>query len=187
MTKNEARHFIKAEKSKLTASETAQKSRLVMDRLKALTVFQASDNIFTYVSCNQEVDTKGFIEDCLAAGKNVFVPKVYGQQMHFHKIDSLALLKAGKYGILEPVNAFDADWEKESGLMIMPGLAFDKRRNRVGYGGGFYDRYLEMHPQFETIAVCFDFQIVDILETESYDLKPQSIVSETMLLTEKLK
>lgn len=64
----------------------------------------------------------------------------------------------------------------------MPGVAFDKKLNRAGYGGGFYDRYLEKHPDIYKAAVCFDFQVVDEIETENYDLKPDVLVMESGVL-----
>ena len=108
------------------------------------------------------------------------MPKVYGRDMKFHRITTLSELKPGKYGILEPDNTDIC--EPEQGLMIMPGLAFDKEHHRAGYGGGFYDRYLEQHPAFYKAAVAFSFQIVDHIETESYDLKPDCIITEQAVL-----
>lgn len=100
--------------------------------------------------------------------------------MKFHRITALSELKPGKYGILEPDNTDIR--EPEQGLMIMPGLAFDKEHHRAGYGGGFYDRYLEQHPAFYKAAVAFSFQIVDHIETERYDLKPDCIITEQAVL-----
>ena len=180
MTKEQARVFVKAEKKKMTPAQIHENSRQIIDRLISQDFFYSADTVLTYVSYNQEVETHSFIDNCLSLGKTVLVPKVYGRDMKFHRIMALSELKPGKYGILEPDNTDIC--EPEQGLMIMPGLAFDKEHHRAGYGGGFYDRYLEQHPAFYKAAVAFSFQIVDHIETESYDLKPDCIITEQAVL-----
>ncbi len=181
MTKNEVRAQVKALKSAMTHREVAQRSQSVMDKLFELEEFKSATKIFTYVSYNQEVQTLGLIEYCLGLGKEVYVPKVYDSIIKFHNIDSLGLLNSGKYGILEPCNEFRDEWNGESGVMIMPGLAFGRDFSRVGYGGGYYDRYLSVNPM-TAVAVCFDFQLFESVEIEEYDYRPDIIVSETGVL-----
>ena len=72
----------------------------------------------------------------------------------------------------------------DDGLMIMPGVAFDTNRNRVGYGGGYYDRYLESHPQLHTLALAFDMQVLFEVPAEEQDIKPQLLVTETNIYQE---
>ena len=164
MTKEQARAFVKAEKNKMTPAQIHENSGQIIDRLISQDFFCNADTILTYVSYNQEVETHSFIDNCLSLGKTVLVPKVYGRNMKFHRITALSELKPGKYGILEPDNTDIC--EPEQGLMIMPGLAFDK----------------EQHPAFYKAAVAFSFQIVDHIETESYDLKPDCIITEQAVL-----
>ena len=106
--------------------------------------------------------------------------------MRFYRIQSLAELKEGYKGILEPEGNTEsyeyAPEEAANCLLLMPGSIFDPLGNRMGYGGGFYDRYLEQHPVFYKAAVAFSFQIVDHIETESYDLKPDCIITEQAVL-----
>ena len=134
MTKEQARVFVKAEKNKMTPAQIHENSRQIIDRLISQDFFYSADTVLTYVSYNQEVETHSFIDNCLSLGKTVLVPKVYGRDMKFHRITALSELKPGKYGILEPDNTDIC--EPEQGLMIMPGLAFDKEHPRAGYGGG---------------------------------------------------
>lgn len=183
MTKTEAREYVKSIKNNMTKEEVCKKSVLVMDKLFELPEFVTADNIFTYVSYNQEVETFGLIEKSLSLGKNVFVPKVYGKEIKFHKIDSLALLNSGKYGILEPCNEFLDEWNNVSGTMIMPGLAFGRDFSRVGYGGGFYDRYLSSRSGLVTVAVCFDFQLFESIEIEEFDYRPDVIISDKEVIS----
>ena len=180
MDKKQARKYVKEIKKTLSESEVIERSKNVINRIYGLLQYKNSVNILTYVNYNQEVVTKELINVCLADGKNVYVPKVHGKEMKFHRINSLDDLKPGAYGILEPVTQYTEDVSE--GLMIMPGVAFDKKLNRAGYGGGFYDKYLEKHPDIYKAAVCFDFQVVDEIETENYDLKPDVLVMESGVL-----
>lgn len=179
MTKSDARDYVKAIKRNMTAEEVSARSCVIIKRVMEIPEFKAADNIYTYVSYNQEVDTHVLIKECLNMGKNIFVPKVYGKDIKFHRIDGIELLSSGKYGILEPDNEFLEEWNEVCGVMIMPGLAFGRDFSRAGYGGGFYDRFLEVHNNLKTIGVCFDFQIFDSIETDVYDYRPDIIVSES--------
>ena len=96
--------------------------------------------------------------------------------MIFYKLTDFSQLEPGYFGIPEPASGEIADWPKA--LMIMPGVAFDRANHRVGYGGGFYDRYLEKHPQLERVAIAFSFQMLPEVPTEPTDICPQIIVTE---------
>ena len=96
--------------------------------------------------------------------------------MVFYKLTDFARLEPGYFGIPEPASGEIVDWPKA--LMIMPGVAFDRANHRVGYGGGFYDRYLEKHPQLERVAIAFSFQMLPEVPTEPTDICPQIIVTE---------
>ncbi|MBO5459000.1 MAG: 5-formyltetrahydrofolate cyclo-ligase [Lachnospira sp.] len=180
MTKKEARTFVKANKERMTVEEISRLSRQITDKITALRKFDEAEYIFTYVNYNQEVETIPLIKHCLELKKNVLVPKVYGSSMHFHQITSLDELKPGKYGILEPDN--QKLFNPKQGFMVMPGLAFDRNLNRAGYGGGFYDKYLADKPQIFKAAAAFQFQIVESIETDSYDLRPDMIVTEQEII-----
>lgn len=179
MTKENARAYVKSIKKTMTKEEVDARSCNIIKRVMELPEFKKADNIYTYVSYNQEVDTHILIKECMGIGKNIFVPKVYGRDIKFHRIDSFELLTLGKYGILEPDNKFLEEWNDTCGVMIMPGLAFGRDFSRAGYGGGFYDRFLASHNNLKTIGVCFDFQILDSIETDVYDYRPDIIVSES--------
>lgn len=180
MTKSRARELVKAQKQNMTTREIAEKSSRILKTLTTLTVFQNADTVLTYVNYNQEVETLPLIAHCLQIGKTVLVPKVYGKLMQFHQITSVSELKPGKYGILEPDN--EQIVTPDTGFMVMPGLAFDRLHNRAGYGGGFYDKYLAENPGIYKAAVAFAFQIMDYIETEPHDLKPDVIVTEQEII-----
>ncbi len=105
----------------------------------------------------------------LADGKRVAVPKVYGDEMKFILLSDLSQVAKGYAGIPEPIadGPVAAD---PTALVLMPGLAFDPEGHRLGYGGGFYDKFLAAEPDHPTLALCYDFQMLPHLDTESYDI-----------------
>lgn len=129
-----------------------------------------------YADYNHEVVTRYIIEEAWRQGKEVAVPKVQGRDMVFYKLVDFSQLEPGYFGIPEPAFGEIVDWTVA--LMIMPGVAFDRDNHRVGYGGGFYDRFLEKHPQLFKVAVAFDFQVLESVPTEPTDIFPQILVTE---------
>lgn len=151
-------------------------SRQVTEHLLTLPEFLQAQRIYVYVDYNHEVGTSEIIEAAWHMGKQVAVPRVVGCDMVFCRIEGFQQLKAGFHGIPEPDESCPpVQWD--DALMIMPGVAFDRERNRCGYGGGFYDRFLEKHP-LHTVAVAFEFQVVENLPVEPTDIKPERIVTE---------
>ena len=152
-------------------------SHQVTDQVTGLPEFAAARRIMAYADYNHEVITRYIIEEAWKAGKEVAVPKVVGKDMVFYRLTDFSQLEPGYFGIPEPVRGEIVDWE--DALMVMPGVAFDIHNNRVGYGGGFYDRFLEKHPDIFRLAVAFDFQILDQVPTEPTDICPQIIVTQS--------
>ncbi len=178
MDKITARQMIRKKKRQMSLEEIEEKSKRIIERLIASEVYQKATTLYCYVSYNQEVMTKPLIRHALEAGKNVAVPKVNGKDMEFIYLQSLEELRSGYQGIEEPTGFKIAC--ANSVLMLMPGLAFDRKGNRVGYGGGFYDRYLEQYREFNftKLALAFDFQIMDSLEIEECDKQVDMIITE---------
>ena len=110
-----------------------------------------------------------------ASGKHVAVPKVQGEIMHFYEITALSDCVPGAFGILEPAGE-EKDRIATPGFMLVPGLAFDKNGNRLGYGGGFYDKYLASHEEIITAALGYDFQIVEKVPSESHDRRMDYLI-----------
>ena len=133
-----------------------------------------------YVSFRDEVDTKELIEYLLSSGGKVAVPRCYDNgRMEFFVISSLENLRTSAYGILEP-----EDDERfrvtdfENSLCIVPGLAFDSSGMRIGYGGGYYDRFLEKHENMISVGFCYDLLIEKSVLTEKHDRKVDYIITE---------
>ena len=125
------------------------------------------------------------------SGKSLYLPKTYAdrKEMAFYRVYSDADLIPGYQGILEPQEKEPfteklVSLKPEKVLMLMPGAAFDDKGNRIGYGGGYYDRYLESHPQLHTLALAFDMQVLFEVPAEEQDIKPQLLVTETNMYQE---
>jgi 5-formyltetrahydrofolate cyclo-ligase len=109
------------------------------------------------------------LQQALLEGKKVAVPKCYGDEMRFIYLDDLSKVEKGYCGIPEPI-ADEPVANDQTALVLMPGLAFDPEGHRIGYGGGFYDKFLAAEPEHPTLALCYDFQMLPKLETEEFDI-----------------
>ena len=175
------RNRIKAVRNAMDRDDCARRSELICGRLSGLSEYMNACNICAYISKGNEVDTRLIIERAWADGKHVYVPKVYGKEMEFIEITGYGELAPGNFGILEPKS--DDFEEIEQGLMFMPGVAFDRKRSRIGFGGGYYDRYLEKHGHLVTAALAYDCQIVESIDSEQTDIKPHIIVTESGVIS----
>ena len=158
-----------------------EKSNQIFLNLIGLDIFKSSNIIGIYCSMIDEVDTFKIIEYCLLNNKEVLVPKLNNDStMNFYKISGLnALSIKNKFGISEPISDKKQD---NMELMIVPGVCFDECLNRVGFGKGYYDKYL-LNKNVYKIGICFDWQILDsdFININEYDV-PMDIV-----LTDKRK
>ena len=154
--------------------------------------FKLAKTVFLYASYKSEVETKELIQACLKLGKRVALPKVNGEEMEFYAISSWEELFPGYQGILEPQTA---DKEPvipvDSDVMLLPGAVFDRRGGRIGYGGGYYDRYLDNildgygHRPY-LMALGFAGQICPKkLPTETHDKKMDCILTERRVIMPK--
>lgn len=175
------RKQIFAKRRACTDQEIQLWSREFTLRLTALPVFLEAERLLVYADYNHEVMTGFLIEEAWKKGKEVAVPKVVGKDMVFYKLTDWKQLEPGYFGIPEPAYGKIVEWE--DAVMIMPGVAFDNNCHRVGYGGGFYDRYLEKHPKVKRIAAAFEFQILPEVPTEPTDIAPEMIVTEKQIIT----
>lgn len=180
MNKEDARTLVKEQKRKMNRVDITSYSSVVSEELFKQPFYRDASVIYAYLSYNQEIDTAFIIDRAWADGKIVAVPKVLSDGvMEFYEIDSYDSIGLGYQGIPEPSgNTPLADYEDV--LILMPGLAFDRSGNRIGYGGGFYDRYLERYEakgtNFIKVALAYDFQIFDKLDVEEFDKKVDIIL-----------
>ena len=177
MEKKEIRKLVFAERRRLSSEELEEKSRVICEKIMATEQWKEASCIYAYMDCKGEVCMRTLLTSAWAEGKRVAVPKVFGTEMRFFYINSYEDVAPGYYDIPEPVGGEEAFCE--TALMIMPGVAFDEKLHRCGYGGGFYDRFLKIHRGLKTIAPAFDFQIVPEVPAEAFDISPQMVITET--------
>ncbi|MBD5089850.1 MAG: 5-formyltetrahydrofolate cyclo-ligase [Clostridiales bacterium] len=177
-TKIEIRNEIREKKRAMTQEEIEEKSKKIWENLRSTKEFMEAELLYMYVSYNQEIMTKPYIKECIFKGKKVAVPKIIDGSMEFFQIDDMNQLEKGYQGILEPIRGRLICGE--SGLMLMPGLAFDKSLHRCGYGGGFYDTYLQKYDKGNLIkfALAYKYQIFEKIPVEKHDKILDAIVTE---------
>lgn len=168
MDKSVLRKEIREKKRAMTSEQIEAASSRLMELFLASSAYQQAKSIYGYLPYNQEVRTVPILERALRDGKRVAVPKVYGDEMKFIWMDDLSAVSDGYAGIPEPM-ADGPVADDPRALVLMPGLAFDPMGHRIGYGGGFYDKFLATEPDHPTLALCYAFQMKDKLETEAFD------------------
>ena len=169
MDKKELRATIRQQKRAMTEEEIVTKSQQVCRLLMDHDLYKNARTFYGYLPYNQEVRTTPLLEQASRDGKRVAVPKCYGDEMKFIYLDDLTKVEPGYANIPEPI-ADGPIADDPTALVLMPGLAFDPEGHRVGYGGGFYDKFLAQEPHHPTVALCYDFQMMPHLETEEYDV-----------------
>ena len=162
MDKKVLRSMIREKKRNMTEEQIVSASRRLGELFRAHPLYQSAKTIYGYLPYNQEVRTIPMLEQAIRDGKRVAVPKVFGDEMKFIYLDDLTKIEKGYCGIPEP--------DDPTALVLMPGLAFDSQGHRIGYGGGFYDKFLAAEPDHPTLALCYEFQMVEHLETEEFDV-----------------
>ena len=180
MDKKALRAEIKAKKRAMTEEQIAATSEALARQFYAHPAYQNAKSIFGYLSYNQEVRTMPMLEQAQKDGKRVAVPKVIGDRMIFIWLDDLSRIELGYCNIPEPIDN-GPEAVDETALVMMPGLAFDPTGRRCGYGGGFYDRYLEEHPDHPTLAMCYGFQMFDHLDTDPHDNPVNYVLSQEVV------
>ena len=176
-TKQEFRREVASRRKALDAERGVQMSKRITETVTTLKEYREASLILVYIDYKNEVQTGMIMEAAWKDGKKVAAPKVNGKQMDFYLLNSVDDLESGYMGIMEPREGL-VKTEAEAGMMVMPGVAFDRDLHRVGYGGGFYDRFLEAHPGIKRVAVAYEFQLFDQVPHEEFDLAPDMIVTE---------
>ena len=165
----------------LSPAEIEGKSEKIIKTLLESAEYKACDKIFTYINMRSEVITVSFIQACIKDKKKVAVPKVWPDgSMTFIDISGANGFETTPLGTSEPVSGEELEADENS-LIIVPGTAFDTRRNRIGYGKGFYDRFLS-ESGAKNIALAYDLQIADALPVEKFDVPVQKIITESRVL-----
>jgi len=180
MDKFELRKALKERRRKLQESEAAEKSSLIKKNLFSMNDFKNASSIAFYVSIKneREVFTEEMITDTIKKGKRVCVPKVKGDYITMFLIHSLEDLSPGHKGILEPKGGK----VEIPDLVVVPGIAFDRAGNRIGFGRGYYDRLLSLLSKTPIVGLAFSFQIADRITPGRFDIPMDFVVTENEII-----
>lgn len=186
MTKELIRKEMKNKRLKLTTEERQQYDTAMLTAFLSLNEYLICEDLFAYVSFGTEPDTHELIKKAVQAGKKVYVPRVEGREMEFYRVLDIAGFEISGFGIPEPqpdiTHRYQGNGNRQ--LMLMPGLAFDRKGGRIGFGAGFFDKYLAKYPpeQFMKVALAYDFQLYDSLDTEQHDIRTDIIITPTRII-----
>ncbi len=182
--KERIRKRVLAKRMGLDRDQVKVSGQTILENVLALAAYRRAKLVHTYVSGQKnEVDTRALIDTCLAHGKRVAVPVVMpGTKTLAHAlIDGLDQLVVGPWGLAQPDPAV-ATWlpaQAPIDLVVVPGLAFDRRGQRIGWGGGYYDRFLAQ-VQAVKIGLCYDELVLDCIPGEPHDVPVDRVVAETV-------
>lgn len=163
--------------------QKSKKDVAIFENLKNLDVFNDAESVFIYISTENEVNTIKIIKWCIKNNKRVFVPRIIKGKgaMEAIEIKHLLHLRKNNFGILEPVAGVGVFNASGIDLVIMPGIAFDKNGGRIGYGGGYYDRFLQKDCDGEIIALAYEDQVIEHIPMDNHDIRVQKLITETNL------
>ncbi|MCR4806807.1 MAG: 5-formyltetrahydrofolate cyclo-ligase [Lachnospiraceae bacterium] len=177
--------FIKR-RSGLAPDKKALYDTVICDRITSMDEYNDAGLVLVYASYNGEVDTKELIKRCIKDGKSVACPRCRIEDgvpaLDFYRIGSWDDLNEGYKGIPEPGADEDkkvSGHEIKDALIIVPMVGYDKSGNRLGYGKGFYDRFLAANKNAKSIGLAYSIQECDELPVDEYDVRPDMIINET--------
>lgn len=184
MDKKRMRNDMLSELKKMTTQEYTQKSQMIKDQLLQLEEFQRAKTIGLTISRFPEVDTRPIIEAAWARGKQVAIPKCNPatRGMDFRILKSYEQLEIVYNDLLEPIEGETASVKQnEIDIQIVPGVIFSGKGYRIGYGGGYYDRYM-VGFSGDSLSVAFNAQTKHIVPIESHDIPVEKIITENSII-----
>ncbi len=149
--------------------------------MEALPEFKKAKKILAYISLEEEVDTRELVKDSLEQGKTIYVPKVIKDHLVICHIKDFHELKPGSFGVLEPCEVLNPIHPGDADLILVPGIAFDQKGHRIGFGKGFYDSLLKLTKGFK-VGLAFHEQILDEIPREAHDIPLDLIITDQTLI-----
>jgi 5-formyltetrahydrofolate cyclo-ligase len=184
MPKRSLRQQMLARRRALSHGEWQAFSRSAQLQFLSLEEYVQAGCIALYAPAHNEIDTSLILADAVAADKRVLYPAVCGHEMVLRQVTGLECLSRGCFGILEPCPTGDDHLADRVDLFVIPGVAFDCRGHRIGYGKGFYDRFLQ-HPgrTAHLVGLCHDFQVIEgDIPADSHDIRMEIIVTDRRVM-----
>ena len=164
-------------------------SKRICNLIMAESRYLKAKDILLYMSYSSEVKTDLLFETALKEGKNVYFPKITNDEMDFYKVTSFTDFATGYKGISEPFCCEQSYHKSDSNsaIIIVPGCVFGRDGYRIGYGKGYYDRFLARYPGLYKIGICYSVQMIDSCPCDSYDIQMDEIICEKEILTKSGK
>lgn len=184
MTKKELRKKIIKIRDSQSEEEILRKSKIIEEKLFSLSEFKESSTVMFYYSIKGEVKTYEMINRAIENGYKVFLPKTdkINRELIPYKVENLEELEIGAYNILEPKDSSEKINPEALDLIIVPGVVFDENCYRIGYGGGFYDRFLKKIKKAKKIGLAYELQIVKKIPVEENDVKLDIVITEKRII-----
>lgn len=177
--KTQARSYFSHLRRNISEEERISANNMIYHNFINSRYFNDFDTILCYFSVKDEADTRRIIEYSLSKGKKVYIPECVGREMLFYELNSIEELVEGRFGIptvntknKKPLSEFS------NTLCIVPALSFDKYGNRIGYGGGYYDRFLKENEAF-SLGLTFESCLCEILPYEEFDIAVNAVITES--------
>lgn len=180
-SKVQLRKRIKEKRNALSETERTSYSAQICNRLREQSWYANAHMILVYSAIQSEVDLSLFCAQARKDGKILYFPKVFGEEMEFFRVDDTAQLVAGAFSVMEPnIEEFAlSSYPSDAGApVLVPGVAFSESGGRIGYGKGYYDRYISAHTNLFPVGICFECQLLDMIPAEPQDIAMQQIVTE---------
>lgn len=175
-----------ARRNSISREEIMEKSAVIQKRVLELPIYQESKTIGLYASFNNEVSTSIIFDKALEDGKKVLFPYIrkVDRELAFLPVRGLDELELGPFGIMTPpCREGDIDCIRDADLLLIPGVSYDLKGGRIGYGGGFYDRTLHKLGKLPFIAaLAYEFQVLDEVPMLPHDIRVNAVVTEQRVI-----
>lgn len=184
-SKQELRKEMKAIRDGISEEERSILSTQIAEQLRREAWYPSVKHILVYSAIRSEVDLSEFCRTAADDGKVLYYPKVFGKVMEFYRIDQEEMLRPGAFSVMEPdTDSYPLEVYKDQkeSVILVPGVSFSREGYRLGYGGGYYDRYLAEHRNLYTVGIGFSRQILDTWLPEEFDIPMKEIVTENMTI-----
>ena len=186
----ESKQALRARMRRLRLEQPASlwlaRSRAAQARLMRAPCWQKADSLALYMPAKGEIGTELLLESALADGRRVFYPRVLGGNgaMEFVEVRGLGDFERGAFGIMEPRPALagEPEWAFSPDLVVVPGLAFDRRGRRLGFGGGYYDHYFAHASRLTLAGFCFSFQLCREVPADPWDVTMDAVCTDEELV-----
>jgi 5-formyltetrahydrofolate cyclo-ligase len=186
VTKGDIRNKYRELRKKILPQDKLKYEKIICEKTLNFEAILKADAVFAYLSLPEEVETRSIIEALLEAGKKVAIPKVFkkNKTMEFYRINNLVSdITQGEYGIYEPCKTLEKFRDFRDAIILVPALAFDVYGNRIGFGAGYYDKFLDGKTNLLKIGLCFNSQISQgPLPASEHDIKTDVIISEKEII-----